>query len=891
MTEDLTGLPNLSGLDAVPPHHNLPAQLTPFVGRAALLAEIEQRLSDPSCRLLTLVGPGGSGKTRLALEAAARRLDDYEHGVFLVSLAPLDATREIVPAIAQALGFAFHGEGEPKEQLLRYLQEKNLLLLLDNAEHLPDVGAIATDILQAASQATVLVTSRAGLHVQGEHRLPVEGMEVPEQKSDLGEKSDVWQTSDFLDRYSAIRLFLDGARRRQSNFALNAENAVDMVRICQLVEGMPLGILLAAAWVALVAPGEIADEIERGLDFLESDRQNVPARQRSLRATFNYSWSLLAEREREVFAALSVFRGGFTREAAQKVTGVSLRSLMALADKSLIHRLPGGRFEVHELMRQYAVEKLATATEAEQQVRDRHTAHYAAALQAWGKALQGTGQLDALTEIEADLDNARVAWEWAVAQGQVQALDWAMDGLCRFYEWRGRYEEGDEACRAAIEALDTPTSAASSSSAAARSRVEAKAIAWRGTFSRALRRLEQAKTLLKESLARLEILALASRDVRQEKAFALWQMGYTLCDLGDVEARRRYEQCLTLYRALGDRWGTATALYHLGDLLTSLGAVDEAEPLVRESLAIQQDLGDQKGATSSRRVLGYIAQWIGQLEESERLTRESVSAFHAMGDRAHAAEALINWGYALTFLGKLAEAHTRFEESVAIYRDLGFSGSASSLALVALSETEMYLGHYDQASERVQEALTLAQRNGYYVGVSRALLVLGSLAYIKADYDRAKRIFEQERFATDEVVSHYIALTGLGSTEHKLGQDSRAGQYLCQALRLVTETQAMTILLPHALSAVALLLIDRREVERAVELYALVSRYPFVANSRSFEEIYGQHITAAAAALPPEVIAAAQERGQARDLMATAKELLAELEEEIEEESTTEGDR
>jgi DNA-binding SARP family transcriptional activator/predicted ATPase len=903
------------------PRHNLPAQLIPFVGREPVLARIEQRLHDPGCRLLTLVGPGGSGKTRLALEAAARQIDHYPHGIFFVSLAPLDAVETIVPAIAQSLGFTFHGEEEPKEQLLSYLREKSVLLVLDNAEHLlrehvADVASIATDILRAAPQVVILVTSRVGLHVQGEHRFPVEGMNVPTLSPLAAPTSSRYPSGrtgpgpipggepqpygreelDDAAQYSAIKLFVQSARRAQPDFALSAEILADVVRICLLVESMPLGILLAAAWVALFAPGEIADEIAaqlpgHGFDFLESDLRDVPDRQRSLRAAFDYSWNLLTGQDREMFAALSVFRGGFTREAAQDVTGVSLRGLMALADKSLLHRTPGGRYEVHELVRQYAAEKLAASPDAEQQVRDRHCATYAAALQRWDEALKGPRQLAALTEIEADLGNARAAWEWAVERGLVRDLDRAMGGLCRFYEWRGRYEEGDAACRAVEgasalgeKARPAPPEQMSvhRADASAAERVRAKATAWRGVFSRALRRLEQAQRLLEESLASLAELASGGQDIRREKAFALWQLGYTLYDLGGGEdVRQRYEDSLTLYRALGDRWGTATVLCRLGDLLQQTGDFGKAEASARESLAIQQDLGDYRGVAGSLRILGLTAMNTGRLEECERLIRKSVAAFRAAGDRVHAAEALINLGSDLQLLGKLTQAHSCLEESVAIYRDLGFGGHGSSLSLLVLGSVDTALGRYQEARASAQAALALARERGYRLGIGNAFLLLGRLAIVEGEYVQAQQLFQQSCSILEGSAMYAWVLSGLGFVARGLGQPDRARQHLCKALLLASEVGDLVATL-LALGSIALLLVDEGQVERAVELYALVdSRFPYVANAQWAEDVAGRHIAAAAKALPPDVVAAAQERGRARDLEATVKELLAELEAEM----------
>ena len=474
--------------------HNLPVQLTPFVGREAVLAEIEARLQDPACRLLTLIGPGGSGKTRLALEAAAAQLDSFAHGVFFVSLAPLDSVEAIVPTVAEALGFRFYEEGEPQQQLLDYLCQKTMLLIMDNFEHLlacperrpelvegprrRDGVGLVTEILKTAPDVKILTTSRAGLNVQGERLFPIAGMDFPALTP--REPKEAAQ-------YSAVKLFLQSARWVQPSFELTADNVNHVTQICRLVEGMPLGILLAAAWVQMLTPAEIAAEIGQSLDFLETDLRDVPERQRSMRAVFDHSWRLLTEREREVFGGLSVFRGGFTRQAAQRVTGASLRELRALVNKSLLHRTPTGRYEVHELLRQYAAEKLDQSPAASEAVHDRHCAYYAAALQQWEAHLKGPRQQAALAEIEADSENARAAWNWAVERGHVEHIEQAIEGLCLFYDLRWRYQEGEAACRMAAEKLAATTSGDGPVLSAVEGlRVLAKVMAWQSVFSREL---------------------------------------------------------------------------------------------------------------------------------------------------------------------------------------------------------------------------------------------------------------------------------------------------------------------------------------------------------------------------------------------------------------------
>jgi predicted ATPase/DNA-binding SARP family transcriptional activator len=333
--------------------HNLPLQPTPFIGRKRELQEIEALFSSGSCRLLTLVGPPGIGKTRLALQAAAQCLDYFPDGVAFIPLAPVTSGDIMILAIADALRLSLRGREAPKVQLLTYLREKETLLVLDNLEHLIDEAGLLIELLASAPRVNILVTSHERLHLQWEWLRDVHGLDVPDSE----------QHQNMAD-YDAIALFLQCAQRISGYFSLVAAQA-DVVRICRLVAGMPLGIELAAAWVRVLPCSEIASGIEHSLDLLSTDLQNIPARHRSMRAAFDYSWRLLSEEERRIFSKLSVFIGGFDSEAAAQGMDVSLSLLAALVDKALLHRTVTGRYRIHEYLRQYAYEQLKEAGELE----------------------------------------------------------------------------------------------------------------------------------------------------------------------------------------------------------------------------------------------------------------------------------------------------------------------------------------------------------------------------------------------------------------------------------------------------------------------------------------------------------------------------------------------
>src|SRR6266540_1725309 len=370
----------------------------PFVGRTKEVADITARLLNPECRLLTLTGLGGSGKTRLAIEAANTAAAHFPHGTVFVPLQPLTRSNLLVPTIAQALGVTFYGEGEPQDQLLDYLHDKTLLLILDNFEHLLDGAALVSAMLASAPGITVLTTSRQALSLREEWLYPLKGLATP---------PSVYATS--LEDYEAVQLFLSHARRVQPHFDLANEHEF-IIRICMMTAGLPLAIELAAAWLKGLSVTHIAQEIQRNLDFLSTTTRNVEERHRSMRAVFDQSWTFLSENERLIFARLSVFHGGFAGEAAIQVAEASLACLATLVEQSLIQIESSDRFGIHELLRHET-------------------------------ALKQPQQLETMQAIERDFANIRLAWEWSAKNQHVAQLHMMLNGLYLFGFLGSRYRE------------------------------------------------------------------------------------------------------------------------------------------------------------------------------------------------------------------------------------------------------------------------------------------------------------------------------------------------------------------------------------------------------------------------------------------------------------------
>jgi predicted ATPase/class 3 adenylate cyclase len=417
--------PALKSLDSVA--NNLPEQLTELIGRETELAETERLLGET--RMLTILAPGGTGKTRLAIQAAADRTADYPDGVFWIALADISSTGDIVQAVAKAVGVALSSSEDSQDQLLEYLAPRRQLLVFDNFEHLSDGAMIVSAILRTAPDITVISTSRSKLGLSGEAVMSLGGLDTN------------WDSPEGLLQTSGARLFLDAAKRTRPGFLPGAEDIEPLGEILRLTEGMPLAILLAAAWVDVLSISDIAAEIAKSLDFLETTVTDASDRHRSLGAVFAYSWQLLSRDEQDTFAGLSVFRGGFTKEAAGAVTGASLRDLANLANKSLVTPNPDtGRYSVHELLRQYAEAELADQSDRYKETRQAHADYYADLTQQAFAMFALGEQNRMLATIESDLDNVRPAWRYHLATSNADGVRKMVRCLWIVYEIRGWYQ-------------------------------------------------------------------------------------------------------------------------------------------------------------------------------------------------------------------------------------------------------------------------------------------------------------------------------------------------------------------------------------------------------------------------------------------------------------------
>jgi predicted ATPase/DNA-binding CsgD family transcriptional regulator/tetratricopeptide (TPR) repeat protein len=855
-----------------PRPHNLPAQVTTFLGRQRILMEIGRLLSGSRTRLLTIVGPGGIGKTRLAIAAATLVLeedgDSFQDGIFYVSLARLSDPATIPAALARAIGFQFYqGEERQEQQLVQYLSNKRQLLVLDNFEHLIDGNSIQLlmDVLAAAGGIKLLVTSRSRLNVQGEHLIPLGGLEIP-APDEIGRRPD---PVEWAQTFSGIQLFLRSARRLRPDFTLDPQSLMPSVRICSLVQGFPLGIELAASWVHVLEPHEIAAELAWSLDILETDARNVPERQQSLRAVFNASWELLTAEERQAVQRLSVFEDGFDREGAQGAAGVSLGTLAALVNKSWIEQVVGGRFQMHDLLCRYGREKLGRDPALEVAACDRHSHYYCDWLRQQGEGTWGAGQEEVLAAVEADMGNVHAACAWTATQGHVRRLSEVAHALGRFhYQRHGSYQVGEvifrELARALAVAVGPPVPATASAQ-----RAMVRLLGWQATFCAQVGDLSKSARLLRECLALLDGPTLANEDTRSERAHVAWQSGYLLLYSDPETARQHFLQSVELYRQVGDNFGLAHAQLGLGRAARQAHAFEEARQALTSSLALHRKLGNRRGESETLTTLGGLLTRQGRFEEGESLIQESLSITPEI-DRYGTAFGLAFLGAIRFAGGRFAEAVAPFRECIAIHRDLGMRHFGLHYEF-SLGEVYLHAGNYAAARAQAQRVVSQARELKYDRGMNLGLLLLSYLALVEGAFARATQHLEEspDPAHLDTTASREFGqLAVLGLATLGLGQLAEAREHLVATLDWARQAQRFPELLT-CLCGLAFLAAQEGEAERAVELYALAARYPFVANSRWFEDAIGWHIAVAADSLPPDVVQAARERGQARDLDVT----------------------
>ena len=667
---------------------NLPVQPTPLIGRRRELAELRELISRSECQLVTLTGPGGAGKTRLALQTAAELVEDFPHGVFFVALATLSDPQLVLPSIVQTLGVRDQGEESVEEQLKSFLGDRTLLLLLDNFEQVIEAASGLAPVLAAAPHLKVLVTSRAALHLSGEREFLVPALALPELRHGV--------EIDTLTQYESVALFLERAQAAKRDFCITAENAPAIAELCVRLDGLPLAIELAAARVKLLPPEAMLRRLGERMKLLTGGARDLPARQQTLRAAIDWSYGLLTPDEQRLFARLAVFSGGCSLEAVESICGPenevevdALEGLASLVDKSLLRQVEETgepRFAMLETIHEFARDKLQ-ATDELGAARERHAWFFHDLAVQAEPNLAGPTLGIWLERLAADHANLRAAVEWFLAADRPDAALTTAVALADYLEPRGLFAEGRRWLSEALaRQQDVPAA------------LHARATFVLGRLVDSQAEFGEARRLYEEALATYQGLGdpKGVAEATTELAWAVLQQG----DLD--EAQRLGEHALGLARELGDPVVIAGALVNHGATLLELGRHAEALGCFEESLALRRPLGEARAVAVSLACIGWASFVAGDLARARGASEEAVDIMRSNADRQWVAASLHTLGSVALAEGALGRAVSLFAEALADAREMGDRRAAQE-CLVGLSAVAALEGD-DEAAARLDGA-------------------------------------------------------------------------------------------------------------------------------------------------------------------------------------------
>jgi DNA-binding SARP family transcriptional activator len=804
------------------PTHNLPLPLGPFVGRIDEIDELSRLLVDPGLRLLTILAPGGMGKSRLAIEIAQKLMPQFEDGVLFVPLAPLESSEMFLSYFANAIGY-IRAEGQPlNQQLTDYFRGKSMLLILDNLEHLIDMSLWIKDLLAHSPNLKIFATSRIPLNIKAETRFHLSGLDFPEEG-----------TNQDLISYSAVKLFLQSTHRVAPLFTPTTDDWQSIGELCRLVGGMPLGIEMAASWLETLSLPEIVDEMRSGLAFFETDIRDIPERQHSLYTVFDYSWKMLTKIEGELFCHLSIFRGGFTREAAEKVVGISLRQLVGFVNRSFVNRIPKDRFEIHELLRQFGFEKLQANPVNIQILKTRFADYYCNKMGGWYKDLKTGKQHQATIAINADFENIRQAWEIAVNFSRLDLIETSLVGFILYLRQSVRYEEGIVLFEMAAENISDETPHG------------IRILCWLTGYLMMLSitqgKLDQIEQRFKENLDLMHRLEpIQTREEKYAQAFHFYIKGLYRQFQGEIkEFKNLCHQSINLFKELGEDWWCEFIYLRSGSSIDSTSWNTEYDHL-EEALEIARKLNDHYGMAVALEMLGLFSAYSrGDMQKAESYLRESSGIFIELDDASSYIRHYVCLEQIENINGRFYEVLELRQKRLQILEKSGDPYSISELCML-LGETYHHIGDYANAEMMGRKGFDYLSKRGskYFQGWSRWFLSLTLIA--KNDYQQAGYLLSQAVEISREISNkpQLVAnLAALVRVEIANGNYQTAERLLYEGLEEAINTSEPYMML-YLLASAALFLAVQGDTEKGLKVYSLVHSWQFVSNSVWFSDVY-----------------------------------------------------
>jgi predicted ATPase/class 3 adenylate cyclase len=714
--------PPLKSLDAFP--HNLPNQLTSFIGREEEMGRVKRLLADGTVRLITLTGAGGTGKTRLALQIAADLLEAYPEGVWLVELAPLADPALVPQAAAAALG-ARESPGKPLTAvLIEHLRHKRALLILDNCEHVIESSArLADALLQACPRLQILATSREILGISGETPFRVPSLAVPDPRHLPPPRG--------LLEFEGVRLFMERAGQIQPGFTLTAGSAPVIARICSRLDGIPLAIELAAARLRMLSVEQVANRLDDAFRLLTGGSRTVLPRHQTLRALIDWSYNLLTPPERSLLVSLSVFAGGWTLEAAEAVCATcgageqaDVFSLLGqLSDKSLVmvvrteNSAPGAssgvRYRLLETIRQYAHEK-STEFPFIQEVRDRHLAYYLDQARLAEPHLRTRDQSTWLNLLDTELDNLRLALDWSLGAHPREGLLLAA-ALLWFWHIRGHQSEGVDWLERLLEAHPAKDEPA----------LRAAALDTLGFLYHMQYQVQKSRPLYAESLALYRGLGQAGRRGAAAAGLHLAAVGEDA-----AQSRQMTAESLAVFRDLGDRFQTAEALQNLSGSLLDAGKAHEAAGPLEEDLALRREIGDRDGEGTALQMLGKLAMASGRFDQAQQYFEDGLACYLAVDNGQYANAMVFHLGQLAWVRGDYETASRWVSELAAASQEHNSPTMIANIANIRAS-IAWSTGDYDQAETSARELLRYSQEEENTLMAASAYYILCKTAISK----------------------------------------------------------------------------------------------------------------------------------------------------------------